>query len=101
MFDGIGATGEHHFPEETFQLLLDGVCDCHFIRIFFLKCFIASSSQQYAVPEIPEIVKPFLIMEGAFEREPVNRGGDQHLSSRRRNVQLRQQLPGKGIRTDQ
>lgn len=100
VIDGIMPAGEHGFPEEALQLLLDLAGDLHFRRRLFFYCFVASPAEQDTAAEVPEIIESFVEVEGALEGKSVDGRGDEHLAAGGRDIDLRQQLAREGIRRD-
>src|SRR5262249_14593566 len=101
MFDRIMATGQDGLAEKAFQFVLDPVGDLHLHRSLFFYCLITGAAQQDAAAEVPEIIESFVEVEGPFERQSVDRRGDEHLAACRRDIELWEQLAREGVRRDE
>ena len=101
MFDGIMPAGQNGLGEKPLELLLDLVSDLHFRRRFFFYGFIAGAAEQDAAAEVPEIIESFIEVEGAFEGQSVDGGGDEHLAAGGSDINLRKKLTGEGVGCDE
>src|SRR5580658_7478622 len=99
--DRIVAAWQHHFAKKPFQFVLDGIGKRHIRCRFLLECMVAGSAEQDALTQVTKIIEAFVKMECAFEWQPVDWGGDEDLAPGGSNIQLGEELAGKGVGADE